>query len=208
MGIAPILAIGAAALGANEQRRAAKKSRQQQEAAMRQAQTRIAPYEQTGQQANDLIQQGLSTGTLGGSFTPTNLAEDAGYQFRLAEAKKALKRQQAATGNLYSGQAILDAQRQAQGLASQEYQDAFNRWLQEQQNRYNILSGQQDVGFRGAGGISNLDFGIGQNRAQATQAMSQARQRGFGETLGTLSNVFDPNNYLNQSSMQAAFAGY
>jgi hypothetical protein len=129
--------------GANKQKKAIERARREQAAEAAAAQERLAPYQEQGEYATQQIREGLDTGTLGGSFTPDQYLESPDYQFNLAQGTQALDRTQAARGNLYSGQAIKEASRFQQGLASQGYQDAYNRWLQTQQNRYGQLSGQQ-----------------------------------------------------------------
>lgn len=176
-------------LGINSQKKAMKRALAAQEAANAAALERTAPYRQAGEQATNMIQEGLSTGTLGGSFTPQNLTDDPGYQFRLAEGQKSLDRLQSARGILDSGAAIKEAQRYAQGLADQSYQDAYNRWLQEQQMNYNMLSGQQNIGYGAATGAGNMDVNMGQNRANYQIGRNQATERGIGQALGSLNSA-------------------
>jgi hypothetical protein len=69
-------------------------------------------------------------------------------------------------------------------LASQAYQDAYNRWLQTQQNRYNVLQGQQSTGYGAAGGVANIDLAQGQQAADATMARRRAQDEGTSIALG------------------------
>jgi len=59
-------------------------------------------------------------------------------QFRLAEGQKAIERSAAARGILNSGSTRKALERYGQGMASQEYRNAYNRALNEYQQRYNI----------------------------------------------------------------------
>lgn len=180
--------IGASLLGANKQKKAIDRARREQQAAASAAQARFAPYQETGAQANQMIQDGLSTGTLGGSFTPPDFQNDAGYQFQQEQGEQALGRQQSATGGLYSGRAMKEGQRFSQGLAAQSYQDAYNRWLQTQQNRQNFLSGQQSQGSGVASNQGNVDLGQGNYAAQATMARRAAQDQGTAGALGSIDN--------------------
>lgn len=148
------------------------------------AQAELDPYKQTGAQANEMLQNKLSSGQLGGTFTPGDLTKDPGYQFRLAEGEQALGRKQSAGGNYFSGQALKEAQQFGQGLADQTYNDAYNRWLQEQQNTYNILSGQQGQGYNAAKDYGAYSVGIGQTMADAALAKEQQRMKGLAQILG------------------------
>lgn len=183
------LAVGAGTaaaglMGANKQKKAIARARREQAEAARAAQARYEPYRAQGEYATQQIREGLDTGTLGGSFTPGDLTQEPGYQFRLEQGEQAQDRLQAARGNLYSGQAIKERERFAQGLADQTYQDAYNRWLREQQQRYGVLSGQQQLGYGAAGGVADIDVAEGQRAAEATMARRAAQDRGVSTALG------------------------
>lgn len=177
---------GAAGLmGANKQKKAIARAQREQQAAAQAAQARLEPYQEQGTYATEQIREGLDTGTLGGSFQPTDLASDPAYQFRLDQGQQALDRQLGAGGNLYSGQAIKERERYAQGLASQEYDDAYNRWLKTQQNRYDMLGGQQRVGYGAAGGVADIDLQQGDMAEDATMARRRAQDEGTAMALGS-----------------------
>jgi hypothetical protein len=106
-------------------------------------------------------------------FTEQDFRADPGYEFRLQEGQRALERSQAARGGLFSGQAMREAQEVGQGLANQTYQDAYNRWLQEQ---------QQGVGV--AGNMAGLAQGIGNIKAQNTQGLSNTFANTLSQALG------------------------
>lgn len=63
-----------------------------------------------------------------GDFTMEKFQQDPGYAFRMSEGLKALDRTAAARGGLISGSAMKGAMRYGQDMASQEYQNAFNRY--------------------------------------------------------------------------------
>ncbi len=65
-----------------------------------------------------------------GDFTMESFQQDPGYAFRMSEGLKALDRTAAARGGLISGSAMKGAMRYGQDMASQEYQNAFNRYNQ------------------------------------------------------------------------------
>lgn len=169
--------IGASLFGANKQKKAIDRARREQQAAADAAQARLEPYQEQGTYATEQIREGLDTGTLGGSFTPQDLTSNPAYQFRLEQGQQALDRGLNAGGNLYSGQAIKERERFAQGLASQEYDDAYNRWLQTQQNRYGMLSGQQGIGYGAAGGQNTIGINDAQRAAEATMARRGVQDR-------------------------------
>jgi hypothetical protein len=107
----------------------------------------LDPYSHAGQAAAGTLQSGLAAG---GDFnkTPTmaDLQMDPGYAFRLQQGQDALARSAAARGGAISGSALKDLTTYAQGSASQEYQNAFNRYQTDTQGRYGRLFGVSQEG--------------------------------------------------------------
>jgi hypothetical protein len=200
--IPALVTAGAGLLGANKQKKAIERSQREQAAAAAQAQARLQPYQEQGEYATGQIREGLETGTLGGSFTPQDFTQDPSYQFQLEQGEQAQDRLQAARGNIYSGQALKERERFSQGLASQSYQDAYNRWLQTQQNRYNQLAGQQQTGYGAAGGVANIDLAQGQQQAEGTMARRAAQDQGTSTALGAGLNLY---NQFNQPTQGGSF---
>lgn len=75
-----------------------------------------------------------------------NQNSDPSYQFRLSEGLKALQNGAGAAGTLFGGNTIKAANNYAQDSASQEYQNAFNRFNTTTQNQ---RSGLQDLAHMG-----------------------------------------------------------
>ena len=112
----------------------------------------LDPYASAGADASDTLQTGLQAG---GDFnkTPTmaDLQIDPGYAFRLQQGQTTLDRSAAARGGAISGEAIKDSVNFGQQSASQEYQNAFQRFQTSTQNRYANLSGVANRGIAAAG---------------------------------------------------------
>lgn len=68
------------------------------------------------------------------SFNANDLYSDPSYQFRLNQGLDAVNRAGGAAGKRISGNRLLDLNNYAQGMASTEYQNAYNRALQGWQN--------------------------------------------------------------------------
>lgn len=75
-----------------------------------------------------------------GDFTLEKFQQDPGYAFRMSEGLKALDRTAAARGGLISGSALKAASRYGQDMASQEYQNAFNRYNQNRTFNSNLFN--------------------------------------------------------------------
>ncbi len=101
----------------------------------------LDPYASAGADASSTLQKGLQAG---GDFnkTPTlqDLQMDPGYAFREQQGEKALAASAAARGGVQSGGFAKDLNSFAQGNASQEYQNAFNRFQTSTQNRFGNLN--------------------------------------------------------------------
>lgn len=135
---------------------------------------------------------------------------EPGYGFRLSEGMKALERGAAARGGLLSGATLKGIQRYGQDLASQEYQNAFNRYQAERQARLGPLQSlagvgqtatQQLGGYAGQMGqnLGNLAMTGAATQGQAGLAAANVRASqygGLGSALGTAFNTPQVQNYL------------
>ena len=148
------------------------------------------PWRKAGETAlNKLI-------PLATEYTPFGMQQfqaDPGYAFRMSEGMKGLERSAAARGGLLSGATLRGVQRYGQDLASQEYQNAFNRYQAEREARLNPLQslagvGQttaQTLGEAGrnyAANVGNLMMGS----AEAAGNARMARASAYGNTINQL----------------------
>lgn len=104
-------------------------------------------------------------------FDPSgiNIQDDPGYQFRLQQGLGAAQNSQAARGLSQSGGALKELQDYASGMASQEYNNAYNRNYQTWQGNQ---AGRMNQASLRAGQLSNLaSLGMG-----ATQQGNQLGQ--------------------------------
>ncbi len=101
--------------------------------------------------------------------TYDQIGNDPGYQFRLGEGKRALEQSASGRGVLRTGGTLKDILGYGQNMASQEYQNVYNRsrdqYVTNYQNAYqqardkfapHLLSWQQEMGARQ--NASNLGF--------------------------------------------------
>jgi len=86
-------------------------------------------------------------------FSANKFQQDPGYAFRLSEGMKALDRTAASRGGLLSGATFKGAQRYGQDLASQEYQNAYNRYNTDYSMKLGPL---QTLAGYGQGATNNL----------------------------------------------------
>ena len=165
------------------------------------------PWRETG--ANALGQ--LAQPDLLRPFAMSDFEADPGYEFRRAEGMRAIERSAAARGGALSGGALRATERFGQGLASQEYQNAFERYNTGQTNTFNRLASLAGVGQtanaatgQAGSNFANAVTGISQadatNQGNALLAAGNARASGYlgaGNAIGSA-----PTNYLLLNSLR------
>jgi hypothetical protein len=150
-------------------------------------------------------------GSLMKDFTLADFRTDPGYNFRLQQGNQQLDRQLSAMGMRESGRALKEGMRFNQGLADQTYNDAFNRYNINRQNKYNFLSGVGGSGQQAATQISNNAnqfganasnvlgnqmqmsnqniIGMGDSRARGIVGQSNAWQGGLNSLAGSFGTI-------------------
>lgn len=184
-------AIGASAAGsaADKQAAAAAQANQLQKQIYDQQRADQEPYRQAGMGALSQMQDP----SFQHNFGMSDYQADPGYQFRLDQGQKALERSAAARGGLQSGGTLKGLTDYAQGMASQEYQGAYNRFTNNQNNRFGRLSTIAGMGQ----GANSANAAAGQNYAgqvggnmtgvgNAQGAASIASGNTWGNTLSGL----------------------
>ncbi len=131
-------------------------------------------------------QEGYGTdseyGSLMRDFGMSDFEREPGYQFRQDEGNKALMRRASASGGIYSGAAMKEAMRFNQGIASDEYGRAFDRFQVNRGNKLNPLlslagMGQQGVSSIGQAGQSMANqvggYALGNANMQGAAAITR-----------------------------------
>jgi hypothetical protein len=185
-----------------------------------------APFREAGLAGQNRLMELLGIGGTAGApgygkyataeFGADKFKADPGYAFRMSEGMKALERSAAARGGLLSGATLRGTQRFGQDLASQEYQNAFNRFQAERAgtlNPFQALAGTaqsganvlgQQAGQYGAN-VSNIlgSYGsaaqgniIGAGNAQASGYMGGANALAGGVGQGI--NFYQNQQLLNR----------
>lgn len=182
----------AAKSAAKSQAKATKATIKQQERALERQIGLQEPFRQTGVSA-------LPEYETASAYTPFSMNAfnaDPGYQFRMSESMKALERSAAARGILQSGGTLKDITRFGQDAASQEYQNAFQRYLTERQARLQPLEYRIGLGQAAASGqaanvgstastVGGLMTSLGDIRSAGTIGQSNA----YNNLLSNLSSV-------------------
>jgi hypothetical protein len=81
------------------------------------------------------------------SFDASQLGSTDSYNFRLNQGLQAVDRQMAASGYKLSGNRVAGLTDYAQGLASTEYENEYNRQFGEYQDKYTTALGENQLGY-------------------------------------------------------------
>ena len=212
--IGGVASLGGAAIASS----AAKKAAQTQTQAAQDAQAaqermyerQVAlqePFRQAGLTAQNQIMQLLGIGgdanapgygSLAQPFGTQQFQQDPGYAFRQSEGMKALERSAAARGGLLSGSALKGIQRFGQDLASQEYQNAFNRYQIERSARLNPLQSLMGSGQSATNTLTSAAGQAGQNEATNLYNAGQARASGY---VGSANAMAGALNTIGQAAV-------
>ena len=176
-----------------------------------------APYLAAGTGAVNRLGAGVAAGGEFGAATPFDFRydqnADPGTAFRLSEGVKALDRSAASRGGLLSGATLRGVQRYGQDLGSQEYNNAFNRYVTgfnantgERNQLYNRLAGvagtgqtaANQIGAQGAnmaGNIGNAYMSSAANTGNAAMAAAGIRNSAYGGAANVLGRMYGRNPY-------------
>lgn len=148
------------------------------------------------------------------TFAPSDLTTDPSYQWRLQQGQMNLDQSAAARGTLGSGQNLRDVVNYGQGAASQEYQSAYDRFMNNQNTAYNRLAGLAGVGQTTANNIGtsgqNTASQIGNTTMAGVNAANQANlggaNAGAAGTIGQANAITGGlNNAANNYMMYQAY---
>jgi len=179
-----------------------------------QNQARQEPFYQAGLKALPAYSQGVMPGgNLVRPFSNADFQADPGYGFRLSEGMKNIENSAASRGNLLSGATLKGIQKYGQGLGSQEYQNAYNRYTGDQATQRNALASLTGFAPTASSAMQSGDTAYGSNAANlasnTANAMAGAgatRSSSYGNALaGIGQNVY---NAMNPNPMNSIMAAY
>lgn len=175
---------------------------------------RQEPFYQASLGALPAYTQGVMPGgNLVRPFSETDVKTSPGYGFRLKQGVDAIDRSAASRGRLLSGGTLKGLEDFGQGLASNEYQNAYNRYTGDQATQRNALASLTGFGPTASSAIQAGDMSYGgnaanlaSNTANAMAGAGATRASSYGKALeGIGQNVY---NTMNPDPMKAMMAQY
>lgn len=176
------LGINSAAAGLEAQTQAAAAANATQRYIYDTTRQDMAPWRESGMRAL----AGLDNKDFQQDFDANDFQQDPGYQFRLDEGMKAIERSAAARGGLNSTATMKNLGRFSQGVASDEYGKAYDRFNADRDRRFNRMASLAGIGqtSQGAVNAAGQNYGnnvssnqIGVGNAQAASGIAQQNQR-------------------------------
>jgi hypothetical protein len=158
----------------------------------------------------------IEMGSLDRPFSTADFVKDPGYEARLAEGQKQLDKFYASKGLGTSGGAAKSAAQYGQTFASNEFNNAFQRYQTQQANTFNRLAqiagiGQQETnvgvgaGTQQAGMAGGLITDIGNAQAAGTVGGANA----LTSAIGTGANIYSQSAQLRDVlNMQQQYSNY
>lgn len=134
-------------------------------------------------------------GSLMKDFTAADfdINKDPGAQYRMEEANKAIERSAAARGGVQSGGTLKALQTNSEDLASQEFQNAYNRFDNNRKTKANLLLGTAGLGQVSLGQQANLGANVATQDANSTAGgitgAADARASGYVNTANTVNST-------------------
>lgn len=163
---------------------------------------RAKPFYDTGTIANNRYMEYLGLGGNASSpyygryskpFSMNNFQKDPGYTFRLGEGLQAINKQFAGRGGIGSGRALKAINDYAQNSASQEYQNAYNRYYNDKNQTLAPLSELINRGYNAGQGLSNA------GNSYANSASSLYSDRGDAGASGIMGSQKGWNDQISQA---------
>lgn len=168
----------------------------------------LDPYAAAGADASNTLRAGVAPG---GDFnkapTMADLQIDPGYAFREKQGELALQRSAAARGSLQGGGFAKDLQNFGQQNASQEYQNAFQRFQTSTQNRFGNVNTVANRGIAAAGTQGDNMTGAARYGGDITTGAAK-----YGGDITTRANEYagnadiHANDEVSQQAIDAAKA--
>lgn len=132
------------------------------------------------------------------------LDEDPGYQFRMDEGRKALERSAAKRGTLRSGATLKGLIDYGQDMGSQEYQQAYNRRLQQYREGAGLAERSYDRNLGAGQWAYGTNLGAAQRQWAANrQAQLEGFQQNRQDAYQLARDRYDPQ-YRSWDKEQAA----
>jgi hypothetical protein len=160
----------------------------------------LSPYVDAGQTGLNKVQSMVSNPQ---QFSMADFYNDPGYQFQLQQGNQAIERSAAARGGLTSGATGKALSQYTTNLANTTYGDAYNRYLQTNQQQFNQANTLANYGYGAAGqsGSNTLQGGMAQANNLTSAITGGAAAMASGYTGAANAATSSLSNYYLQNAI-------
>lgn len=169
----------------------------------------MQPWRDAGKTALSQLTGGTGAGgDFNRDFTLSDFTRDPGYDFRMQQGQQALERSAAARGGALSGGALKDLTRFGQGVASDEYQNSYNRFNADRDRRFNRLSALAGVGQTATRDVASMGAATASSVAGNQLAAGNATAAGYvGKANAVNSGISNTQSMYSLSKMFGGSSG-
>jgi hypothetical protein len=212
--------IGSSAAGdaANTEANAANNASQVQLGMFNKTQANEAPYLAAGGNALTALQTGLGigpgtngsgTGPLNKPFTLSDFQNSPGYQFQVQQGENAVLNNKSALGGVNSGNTLKALTSYGQGVANQDYWNAYNAYVNAQNQKFGQLQTVAGSGQNAAGNLGALGTQVGASVGNNIVNAGNASAAGTVGSANAISNGINGlgQNYLLASALNSGSLG-
>ena len=158
-------------------------------------------YQDTGNQAEDLLQKGMGqTGSLGRAFTMADFNEDPGYKFDTSQALQAIGNSNSVRGGALSGGTLKALTNYSTQQASNEFGAAAGRFKANQDQNFGQLSSLAGQGLHATDSVASLGTsyshlmndqynGLGKTQAGMILGQAAGRDEAIGGMAGAMGSA-------------------
>lgn len=168
-------------------------------------QANAAPYLESGK--NALATLNADMPQLSSPFTMQQFQQSPGYQFQLDQGMQAMQRSAASKGLLNSVGTQQNLNNYAQGTANSDYQNALQNYMNQNQQKYNMLSGLANQGLQATGLANSSGQNYANNASNTILGAGNAQAAGSIATGNAITNGLSNgvNGYVNYNAMSNLF---
>lgn len=149
----------------------------------------MAPWREAGEVAlRQLVEGTKDGGIFNRNFTLQDFVKDPGYDFRLQEGTDAVEASAAARGGALSGGALKELARFGQNFASNEFNNAYNRWNNDITTRFNRLSGVAGTGQTATRDVAAAGADNARTIGDMMTSGASARASGYAGVANSVNN--------------------
>lgn len=162
------------------------------------------PWLTQGTNAINVLGPEVINGTLNRPFTLNDFEADPGYGFRVSEGVSALDNSAASKGALLSGNQLKAISNYGQNTASAEYQNAYSRFVAQQTQRYNQLSGVSTSGQNAANQIGTAGTAYANSVSDKAISAANTSNGYYSDATNTAINA----QFAAANAQSSAYASY